>query len=340
MSASLPALSMEVTTTEVSIKGKRIKFPALRFRGREIVVTGKMLKIAAIKDAEWVEGKLVDDIGLFVSALKDSQCRSDIFTFAQELEETQSKYPYRIEWDNVAAVPITTYSDWWENRLTQVSRKNVRRSQKRGVLVKVVPFDDELIRGIMRIYNETPIRQGRRFWHYGKDFDTVKQDNSSYADRSVFVGAYFQDELIGFIKIVFVGKIARIMQILSLNQHFDKRPPNALLAKAVEVCCERGASHFIYGKYIYDNKADSPVTEFKRRNGFEEIRIPTYYSPLRLQGRLALMCKLHLRLKQELPEKLVDLLLRVRSKFNEKADANGNPSEKSNGTDRNEKAEE
>ena len=37
-----------------------------------------------------------------------------------------------------------------------------------------VPFDDALVRGISRIYDETPTRQGRRFWHYGKDLDAAK----------------------------------------------------------------------------------------------------------------------------------------------------------------------
>ena len=39
-------------------------------------------------------------------------------------------------------------------------------------------------RGISNVYNETPIRQGRKFWHYGKSFDQVKAANATYLDRS------------------------------------------------------------------------------------------------------------------------------------------------------------
>jgi len=331
---------MEVSTAEISVKGKLVNVPSVRIKGREIVVTGKRLKLAAVRDAEWLEGGVVEDPEFFITALKKSSFKADIFTFSQEIGETEPRFPYSMEWDNVAAVPITTYSDWWENRLTQVSRKNVRRAQKRGVVVKAVPFDDELVSGIMRLYNETPMRQGRRFWHYGKDSATVKRDNCSYLDRSVFVGAYFREELIGFIKIVFVGRVARIMQILSMNQHSDKRPPNALLAKAVEVCCERGASHFIYGKYIYDNKANSPVTEFKRRNGFEQIMVPTYFVPLTFKGRLAMALKLHLGFKKMLPEKLVDFLLNVRSRLYEKKGLSGDSTAKGDVLERGEKVDE
>src|SRR6202007_3187530 len=108
-------------------------------------------------------------------------------------------------------------------------------AEKRGVNVKIAQFDDEFVRGIQGIYNESPVRQGRRFWHFGKNFETVKRENATYLDRSDFIGAYFNDELIGFIKIVYVDCIATLMQILAKEEHHDGRPMNALLAKAVEL---------------------------------------------------------------------------------------------------------
>jgi hypothetical protein len=323
---------MQAGIAEISVRGKWVQVPSVHIRGRQIVVTGTWLKVAAIRDAEWLENVVIEDVESCIAELKESLCAPDIFTFSQAVSETRPKHPYRLEWDNAAAVPITTYADWWENRITQVSRKNVRRSQKRGLVVRVVPFDDKLVRGIMGIYNETPTRQGRRFWHYGKDFDSVKRENSSYLDRSEFVAAYYQDELIGFIKIVFVGRVARIMQILSLNQHFDKRPTNALIAKAVEVCCDKGASHFIYGKYVYDNKANSSVTEFKRRNGFEQVMIPTYFVPLTVKGRVALALRVHRGIRKMIPEKVANVLLDARAKIYSLRDIGVDASPKSEGS--------
>ena len=168
--------------------------------------------------------------------------------------------------------------------------------------MNAVQFDDELVAGIKRIYDETPIRQGRRFSHYQKDLEPVKRENSSYLERCDFLGAYFEGELIGFVKMVYVGQVARIMQILSMNAHFDKRPPNALLAKCVERCCEKGMKYFVYGKYVYGNKRNSPITEFKRRTGFEEMRFRRYYVPLTVWGGVALKLGLHHGLQGLLPE--------------------------------------
>ncbi|HEY4282953.1 MAG TPA: hypothetical protein VGM62_07795, partial [Chthoniobacterales bacterium] len=207
----------------------------------------------------------------------------------------------------------TTYEDWWENKLPQVTRKNVRRGHKRGVRVEIAEFNDALVQGISCIYNETPVRQGRRFPHYGKDLATVRKENSTYLDRSDFIGAYFQEELIGFIKLVYVNSLARIMQIVALDRHADKRPTNILIAKAVEICCEKNLTHLIFGKYVYGKKVSSPVTEFKRRSGFEKLSFPVYYFPLSGKGRLAIALKLHLGLRNLIPDKLMDSLLRYRS---------------------------
>ena len=68
--------------------------------------------------------------------------------------------------------------------------------------LREVPFDDVLVKGIWEIYNETPVRQGREFPHYGKDLETVHREEATFLDRSVFIGAFLQERLIGFVKLV------------------------------------------------------------------------------------------------------------------------------------------
>jgi hypothetical protein len=206
------------------------------------------------------------------------------------------------------------FGSWWE-AVPQETRKNIRRSQRRGVTVERVLFDERLVRGISNIYNETPIRQGRRFRHYGKNFNQVEAENATYLDRSEFIGAFFNGELIGFIKFVMVDSVARIMQIVSMEAHTDKRPTNALLAKAIEICSDKRASHLVYGQYVYGKKENSSVTEFKRRNGFERLNFPRYYVPLTRLGTLALRCGMHRGVAQFVPENITNLFLIARAAF-------------------------
>jgi hypothetical protein len=300
---------------EIRIAGKTVCVPSREIWGRTVVVTGNWLRQAAIKDEDVVEGEIVEEPSVFLEELKRSSLRADIFSFSQKIPDTTLKYSYPFEWDNWAAIPLSSFSDWWEKRLPQESRRNVRLAAKRGVVVRAVQFDDDLVRAIQAIYNETPIRQGRRFWHYGKDFETVKKENATYLDRSDYLGAYFNDELIGFIKIIYVDQMASLVLIISKIEHQDKRPTNALLAKAVEVCCKRGITFLLYTKFVYDGDRSSSLTEFKRRNGFEEIRYPRYFVPLTAKGAVGVRLGIHKGFKPLVPLPLLLSLKSLRSRI-------------------------
>lgn len=303
---------MKKNRAEIAIRGKRIRVPAVQIEGRTLVVTGRIIQTATVLDEEFVEEEAIHDPCACISKLVESGLRIDILTFAQKINEETPKHPYPFEWDNVAAASTVNYDDWWE-KLPQESRKNVRRAAKRGVVVQLVKLDEKFVRGIKEIYDEMPVRQGRRFWHFGKDLETIKKENETYLDRSEFIGAYYNDELIGFMKFVYVGQIARLMQIVSKAAHYDKRPMNALIAKAVEVCQGKQISYLVYGKFTYGNKIQSQMMDFKRRNGFVQKNFPRYFIPLTLRGKLALRLKLHRGLLGILPSGLISWLWRVRS---------------------------
>jgi hypothetical protein len=309
---------MDQKFVEVSIKGVIHKQRCAVAGPHSIVSEGRWLRMASIYDEHWCPAKAEDPAAL-LTAIKTEGLKADILTFAQKLPDTKPKFSYRMEWENCAVIPLTTFDEWWEKRLPQETRKNVRRAARRGVTTRIVEFDDSVAAALKRIYDETPIRQGRKFWHYGKDVQIVKRENVSYLDTCEWIGAFYSEELIGVIKMVYVGKTASIMQIISMNKHYDKRPANALLAKAVEICVQKGLTHLIYGQYIYGKAADNPLTEFKRRNGFEQVLLPRYFIPLTLKGRIALGLNLHLGLRRLLPRKIETTLQVWRLKMLEKS---------------------
>jgi hypothetical protein len=298
--------------TKIHIKGKAVFVPSTEIDGRTVITTGKWIKTATIQDEELVEGEMIADPDEFVSRLKRARSNADIFTFAQKLPRMTPTFKYHLEWDNLAVIPITTFSDWWEKRVDPGVRRAVRKSAKSGVIVKLGNLDDAFVEGIVNINNETPVRQGRPFWHFQKSFDAVKRENSTYAERNTFLGAYYQGDLIGFIRITYSDTVANIVQLLSQIKHYDKRPANALLAKAVEICEQKGMSHLVYYNYVY-NDPKSSLTEFKRRNGFEKVLLPRYYIPLTIKGKIALSLGFNRGLAKSLPKPLVLQLLKMRS---------------------------
>ena len=301
---------------EVSSNGKWREVPALRINEHQIVVKGKWIKLAVVHDEEWLESDITDPEKC-ISILKgpsSPELRADIFSFTQKLPVTVPQYRYPMDWHSVAAIRLTSLEDWWRS-LPQETRKNVRRSEKRGVVVGVRPVDDELIRGIMDVNNASPLRQGKPNTHYGKSFDEARKDHSAFADRSEFIGAYAGDEMIGFLWLVYRKDIASILQLTPKPAEQDKRPANALVAKAVELCAAKGISYLTYGMFNYGNKTNSSLRDFKIRNGFTEILVPRYYVPLSRFGRLAVSANLHRGLIGVLPPSLITVGNRVRAKY-------------------------
>ena len=309
--------NMSIASTEIKIKGKVVRVPSAQIQGRTVLADGKWIGTAAVQDEELVVGETTSDPESFVAELKESGLDADLFTFAQRIPNTAPLHRYHFEWENLAIIPITTYSDWWENRVESSVRRAVKKAIKQGLTIKVAEFDDEFVRGIVGINNETPIRQGRSFWHYQKSFEAVKEENSTYPGRNTFLGAYYEGELIGFMRLIHAGKLASVVQLLSMIKHYDKRPTNALIAKAVEVCEQQGMSYLMYCNYVYHDPKSS-LTEFKRRNGFEKVLIPRYYVPLTLKGKVGLTLGLHRRLVERIPTPIVSQLLKLRSHWYER----------------------
>jgi hypothetical protein len=271
--------------------------------GKQALVEGKLVRVARL-DAEGYD--FFDDPELALEAIRKSGAGTDLFTFTQKLSDTSPKYSYPMEWDNFAALRVTTFDDWMTKQIDFKARNKARKAAKNGVAVKEVPFDDELVKGISAIYDETPVRQGKPFWHYRKDFAAVRSMNATFMDRSIFIGALFEGNLIGFIKLVTNEdrSQAGLMQIVSMMRDRDKAPTNALIAQAVRSCADRGISHLWYANFSYGKKQEDSLAEFKRHNGFQKIDVPRYYIPLTLKGKIALRFGLHHKTNDWVPESL------------------------------------
>ena len=171
-------------------------------------------------------------------------------------------------------------------------------------------LDDSLVQGITRIFNETPIRQGRRFLHYGKKGDRVHEEMADRPEISVFLGAYVGDELIGFVKLLLLADYAMMVEIISEIRHRDKAPNNALIAAAVMECTTRRIPFLTYSTW-----AGGSLAFFKESNGFQKYPQPRYYVPLTWRGRVALAGNLHRGIKLLVPERVKDQMKDVRRRW-------------------------
>lgn len=301
---------MQSNKLEIRVKGKPVFVDTVEVNGIDLIITGNFMKICKLKE-EWYQD--LQDAQSLIETLKITFPKPDIFTFWQRLPDTTPNYPYYMEWEPVSALHIKSFDHWWKNQLTSAARNKAKKAGKKGVEIKEVIFSDELVKGIMNIHNETPVRRGKPFWHYGKDFDTVKNEWSRDSSRSSFIGAYFEGSLIGYIKLVFGERVAEQVQNISMLKHRNKYPINALISKAVEICANKNIPYLTYGAWRRGTHAD-----FLRRNGFEKFFLPRYYVPLTFKGKLFIQLRLHRGMRGLLPENILNQLLALREKWYEK----------------------
>jgi hypothetical protein len=291
----------------------------MRICGNDVRVEGTLIRIARPDGEKY---KCLDNPKPVLDGLRECGVRVDLFTFMQGLPKTAPKYPYPWEWDNLAVMPVSTFDHWWTKQLENKTRNIVRKGERKGVTAREVPFDDDLVQGIWTIYNESPIRQGRRFPHFGKHIEVVRSEEGTHLSSSIFIGAFFDNRLIGFAKLVHddTGTQAGLMNILSMIQHRDKSPANALVAQAVRACADRRIPYLVYSNFAYGKKQRSSLSDFKEHNGFRRIDLPRYYVPLTRIGRAAFRLGLHHRFIDYLPGPLIAKARELRTAwYNRKA---------------------
>ena len=282
----------------------------LEIDNKEITLKGKFVRTAQLR-YEWDED--VESPEMFIRELAKMPVQADLFTFAQRLPDSRPQFDYFMEWDSVAALPIVSYEHWLTRQIHVNARNKVRKALKQGVEVRAVEFDEQFVRGIMEINNECEFRQGHRYSHFGRDFESTWQIYSTFLDRASFAGAYLNGELIGFVKLVRTDRFMRTMGIISKIAHRDKGAMNLLVGKAVEMCVEQSMPYLVYGKFKYGKKGSYTLRDFKRSQGFESVIVPRYFIPLSVKGRIVLSLNLQDGLVNVLPLRLVRFLRGVRN---------------------------
>ncbi len=305
------SLTAPLFSKETLVKGQPARIRCVELLGHTFVIEGGAFTKASLED-EWFED--IEEPQAIVKALEQELGKTpDLFTFWQRVPDLQARHAYHTEWEEIAVLPIQSYDHWWKNQIKSRVRNQIRKAEKEGLVVKEVAYDDEFVKGMTAIFNESPVRQGRPFWHYGKSFETVKSQFARFIGRERMIGAYFEGKMIGFIMLANAGRFGITGQIISSLNHRDKSPNNALIAKAVEVCADQKLGYLIYLFWTEDSLA-----EFKRRCGFEPVRVPRYWVPLTGKGRLALALGLHRGWKDLIPAGLKARLKRLRGRWYER----------------------
>lgn len=274
--------------------------------GRELSIKGSFLSTARLRH-EWCD--FVPEPASMASAIQSHRI-ADLFTFVTDVGHTGNGYPYHNEPVGVAVLPLTTYEAWWEE-IGKKKRNQIRKAQKSGVELRPCKLDTAFAQAVEPIYNECPVRQGRKFYHYGQTAAEIEAELSSFPEQTILVGAFVDNVMVGFMKLFRAEHALRIVHILAKLSERDKCVMDALIGKAVELCIEHKYRFLQYGSWT-----DNGIGAFRTKHGFQRIEVPRYFVPLNWRGRLILTLKLHRPVRERLPDAVVNPLMKLRARWN------------------------
>src|SRR5262249_3555442 len=137
------------------VDGASVKLKYVNVCGQTLAVSRRgPISVVSLED-EWYEN--LNDPDEVISSLRGNPgFKPDIFTFWQRLPNIEPKYPFHTERESIAALRIESYDSWFNKQIKGAARNKIRKSEKAGVEVREVAFDDDFVRGVVKIFNETP----------------------------------------------------------------------------------------------------------------------------------------------------------------------------------------
>ncbi len=111
---------------------------------KELRIKGKLIRTAFLEGEGY---QALEEPEPLLERLRKSPIRIDLFTFIQKLSETSPKYDYPMEWDNLAVLPVSTFEHCSTQQSGFEARNKAKHAEKK-VVVREVPVDDVLVRGI------------------------------------------------------------------------------------------------------------------------------------------------------------------------------------------------
>lgn len=272
----------------------------------ELTIRGWGLRTARLRH-EWCD--FLEDPATAIAELRRTR-RADLLTFVRDVGETDRATGWHCEPTALAVLTITSYDAWWE-QIGKKKRNQIRKARKSGVEVRECVLGPEFARGVEALYNECPVRQGRRFYHYGQTAAEIEEELGSFGDRTILLGAYVDGTLVGFVKLFRAVHALRIVHILAKLAERDKCVMDALIDASVRQTIALGRRHLHYGSWT-----DRGIGAFRTKHGFERIELPRYFVPLSRRGEWMLRWGLHRPIRARLPDAWLEPLLRWRARWN------------------------
>lgn len=311
-------MSLQPVLTEVFVseRGVRKRQRAVEWGDATILSPQRPMAMASLLDEDYLDGEIVD-LGSLKTFLAGLDSPPWFFRYSTLAHLGACAGGGTFDVDNRSCLRVEDPDYWGKKVVAKDVRESLRRIRREGVEVREMPFNASSCEDISTLFNESPIRQGKRYWHYGKSAAQIQEELSPLASRSLYVGAYHRGRLVGFTQVVRLESIGvlRTVHVLGSLVSRKVRPVTAMIDWMVRYGWENGFQRIVYGKHDYGNASNDSLTAFKSRHGFRSEPLRIDYHCLCPQGAWYLAAGLHRNLREMTPRHLALFLKKARSRL-------------------------
>lgn len=306
---------MSQTLTELTYyrDGHRHTTTTIFHDSARILLPPNGVGLATIHDEDYLDKTNWDWMGA-IEAIKGHALG---FRFPEYLVSQDQEISHAYHASNRSRLNLSDYAHWEKKQIKKDVREGLRRANREGVSVERVAYSNLVVEVASEVFNETPYRQGRRFWHYGKSHEQLRQELAPLSAVSQYFLARKGSEYVGFAQIVPLPHrgSARSVHVISKAQHVRSRVSSALIQSIVAYCCDTKLTSFVYGRHIYSGNENSNLRKFKERHGFRNYEYKNYYVPVAPLGHAYLAMGLYQGLREMVPKPAIEFAKSIRGRL-------------------------
>lgn len=178
--------------------------------------------------------------------------------------------------------------------MNKKTRNMVTSSLRAGAKAECVEkMSETTCAQVLRIFKETPFREGRFFPGYYTWTSCRVRNVFRTNEENVSVIATWKGKVVGVSRVRFNDQVAALGQLMSSVEarRGCRGISNLMIAKLVELLAERGVRYLVYGKFGVIPSLD----RFKLSNGFRPVTVNYNYVLLSAKARGLAALGLHRR---------------------------------------------
>ena len=207
--------------------------------------------------------------------VKVKYLKSERYNLSKEILKKSFGRPIKIEecslyFHPIAIIEVPKSIDIYLKLIGAKSRNMNKKAQKNAIECEIFDWNSK-IDEVFDINRSASTRQGREMDKSYRDYPKIIEYLDEEDFKIVYIGAFVEKKLIGYVELYIYGNFAMTNRILGHKEYLRYGVMNLMIKKCVEYGLEYGLEYINY--LTMQNRKNNSLSAFKYRVGFREYSL-------------------------------------------------------------------